>query len=146
MTLDTPLGPFTVRARDGAVVASGFTAELGGGAAPHDRTIAAAVKAYFDGDLAAIDAVPVAQESGGAFRPAVWAALRATPPGRPVTYAELARRCGRPAAPRAAGAACAANACALVVPCHRAVRLDGGLGGYLWGLPVKRGLLAHEAG
>ena len=144
MRLETPLGPFTVLARDGAVVASGFTAELGDG--PRDRRIAGAVRAYFDGDLEAIDAVPVAHASSGAFRTAVWAALRGTPPGRPVTYTELARRCGRPAAARAAGAACAANACALFVPCHRAVRGDGSLAGYLWGLQVKEGLLAHEAG
>jgi methylated-DNA-[protein]-cysteine S-methyltransferase len=143
MTLETPLGPFTVLVREGAVVASGFTAQPADG--PRAPAVADAVRAYFDGDLEAIDAVPVLQRSGP-FREAVWAALRATPPGAPTTYAELARRCGRPAAARAAGAACASNACSLFVPCHRAVRGDGGLGGFLWGLPVKRRLLAHEGG
>jgi len=157
-TLATPPGSFAVLARDdGAVLASGWTEDLAalsrlvrpaGDAPPRRRAVpdvARAVTAYFDGDLAAIDEVPVVQRSAP-FREAVWAALRATPPGRPATYAELAARCGRPAAARAAGAACAANACALFVPCHRARRGDGGLGGFLWGLRVKAGLLAHEAG
>jgi methylated-DNA-[protein]-cysteine S-methyltransferase len=154
-TLATPPGPFTVLARDGVVVASGWTADTGALARlaredepPRRRTvpaIARAVAAYFDGDLQAIDGVAVAQRSAP-FREAVWAALRATPPGRPATYAELAARCGRPAAARAAGAACAANACSLFVPCHRARRGDGALAGFLWGLPVKARLVAHEAG
>lgn len=156
-TLATPPGPFTVLARDGTVVASGWTedagalarlARAGDDAPPRRRTVpelARVVRAYFDGDLAAIEDVAVAQRSAP-FREAVWAALRAIPPGRHATYAELAAACGRPAAARAAGAACAANACSLFVPCHRARRGDGDLAGFLWGLPVKARLLAHEAG
>ena len=63
-----------------------------------------------------------------------------------MTYTEYAAKAGRPLAVRAAAAACARNAAALFVPCHRVVRTDGGLGGFRWGLPVKRWLLAHEAG
>ena len=61
-----------------------------------------------------------------------------------MTYGELARPIGRPSAVRAVAQACGANPVALVVPCHRAVRTDGGLGGYAWGLPVKRKLLEIE--
>jgi methylated-DNA-[protein]-cysteine S-methyltransferase len=71
--------------------------------------------------------------------------MREIKPGAPVTYSEFARRSGRPAAIRAAASACARNPVALFTPCHRVLRLDGSLGGYRWGLPVKRWLLDHEA-
>ena len=71
--------------------------------------------------------------------------LRTVPAGEPVTYTEFAELAGRPAAVRAAAMACARNAAALFVPCHRVLRLDGSLGGFRWGLDVKRWLLAHEA-
>jgi methylated-DNA-[protein]-cysteine S-methyltransferase len=154
-TVDTPIGPFTIVADDDAVLASGWTstvddllplvpplprpqprADLGGWTK--------AVVAYHDGDLAAIDDVPVRQASG-AFLTDAWAALRAVPAGAPVTYTRLAALAGRPAAVRGAAQACARNAAALFVPCHRVIRLDGTLGGFRWGLPVKRWLLAHEA-
>ena len=67
------------------------------------------------------------------------------PAGVTVTYTELARRAGHPTAARAAASACARNAPALFVPCHRVVRNDGTLGGFRWGLDVKRWLLAFEA-
>ena len=82
---------------------------------------------------------------GTAFQRQVWAALRAIPPGTRTTYTEIARRIGRPAAVRAVANACAANAIAVVVPCHRVLRGDGGLGGYRWGLDRKRTLLEREA-
>ena len=63
----------------------------------------------------------------------------------PVTYTEFAALAGRPAAVRAAAQACARNAAALFVPCHRVLRTDGSLGGFRWGLPVKRWLLDHES-
>jgi methylated-DNA-[protein]-cysteine S-methyltransferase len=71
--------------------------------------------------------------------------MREIKPGAPVTYSEFARLAGRPAAIRAAAAACARNPVALFTPCHRVLRLDGSLGGYRWGLPVKQLLLEHEA-
>ena len=109
-----------------------------------DPVIDEAVSAYSDGELTAVDAVTVRQRSGP-FIESAWQALRDTPAGTPQTYTELAARAGRPAAVRAAAAACAANATALFVPCHRIVRRDGGLGGFRYGLAAKRRLLAHEA-
>ena len=79
-----------------------------------------------------------------AFQRRVWQALRAIPPGETRTYAEVARVIGRPGAARAVGAACARNPLALVIPCHRVVRGDGGLGGYAWGVGRKRRLLQRE--
>ncbi|MGD7215306.1 methylated-DNA--[protein]-cysteine S-methyltransferase, partial [Ralstonia pseudosolanacearum] len=61
------------------------------------------------------------------------------------TYTEIAERIGRPDAARAVAGACAANVLAIAIPCHRAVRADGGLAGYRWGLERKRALLQREA-
>lgn len=83
---------------------------------------------------------------GTAFQLEVWEALRAIPVGHPTTYADLARDLGRPpTAARAVATAIAANRLAVVVPCHRVVRGDGGLGGYRWGVHRKRALLQLEA-
>jgi AraC family transcriptional regulator of adaptative response/methylated-DNA-[protein]-cysteine methyltransferase len=82
--------------------------------------------------------------AGTAFQQRVWDALRDVPPGETVTYSEIARRIGAPSATRAVGSACGQNPLAVVVPCHRAVRTDGGLGGYRWGLARKKTLLARE--
>jgi AraC family transcriptional regulator of adaptative response/methylated-DNA-[protein]-cysteine methyltransferase len=81
---------------------------------------------------------------GTVFQRRVWEALRRIPRGETRTYAAIARAIGAPRAVRAVGSACGANPVALVVPCHRAVRTDGGLGGYAWGLPVKQRLLEVE--
>jgi len=78
------------------------------------------------------------------FQRRVWDELRRIPRGETRTYQEIARAIGAPAAVRAVGSACGANPVALVVPCHRAVRTDGGLGGYAWGLKRKKKLLALE--
>lgn len=82
---------------------------------------------------------------GTPFQLAIWRSLRALPAGRTVSYGALAAGLGRPGAARAVAAACAANPLALVIPCHRVVRGDGGLAGYRWGLARKRALLAREA-
>jgi AraC family transcriptional regulator of adaptative response/methylated-DNA-[protein]-cysteine methyltransferase len=82
---------------------------------------------------------------GTAFQLRVWQALREVPAGQTVSYAELARRIGAPAAVRAVGSACAANALAVAIPCHRALRSDGRLSGYRWGVERKRALLDREA-
>jgi methylated-DNA-[protein]-cysteine S-methyltransferase len=158
-TIDTGIGPFTaVVATDGAVLASGWTRRLDellpqvhptlrptelveGDLGP----VAVAIVRYHDGDLGAIDDVPVRQRSG-AFLEHAWEVLRTVPPGAPVTYTEYAAKSGRPAAVRAAASACARNAAALFVPCHRVLRTDGSLGGFRWGVDVKRALLAHESG
>lgn len=81
---------------------------------------------------------------GTAFQQTVWAALRAIPPGDTASYREVAERIGRPGAARAVARACASNALALLVPCHRVVREDGGLGGYRWGIERKKRLLDRE--
>jgi AraC family transcriptional regulator of adaptative response/methylated-DNA-[protein]-cysteine methyltransferase len=82
---------------------------------------------------------------GTAFQERVWQALRRIPAGKTVSYAELARRVGAPRAVRAVAGACAANALAVAIPCHRVVRSDGGLAGYRWGVERKRALLEREA-
>src|SRR6267142_2954442 len=81
---------------------------------------------------------------GTVFQRKVWDQLRRIPSGETRTYQQIARAIGAPAAVRAVGSACGANPVALLVPCHRAVRADGGLGGYAWGLPVKQRLLEIE--
>jgi methylated-DNA-[protein]-cysteine S-methyltransferase len=154
-------GPFTALVDDdGAVLASGWTADvpalvrlIHSSRRPTTEPapvrdlgdVTKAVRAYHDGDLHAIDDVPVRQHSGGAFLTAAWKALREVDPGQPVTYTELAARTGNPAANRAAAQACARNAAALFGPCHRVVRVDGAMGGFRWGLSIKQALLAHEA-
>ena len=82
---------------------------------------------------------------GTAFQQRVWTALAAIPAGTTKTYAELAAAVGAPKAVRAVAAACAANALAVAIPCHRVVRTDGGLAGYRWGVERKQALLAREA-
>lgn len=81
---------------------------------------------------------------GTAFQQAVWRALRAIPAGETRTYAQIASAAGRPQAVRAAGTACGDNALAVVIPCHRVLRSDGGLGGYAYGLERKQALLDRE--
>lgn len=158
-TVPTPAGPFTVLlADDGAVLASGWTDDVAGltrlvrpalrPAEPRRGDlgkVADAVESYLAGELTAIDTIPVRQASGP-FLNHAWDVLRTVAPGAPITYTGYALRAGRPAAIRAAANACARNAAALFVPCHRVLRTDGSLGGFRWGLPVKRWLLDHEAG
>jgi methylated-DNA-[protein]-cysteine S-methyltransferase len=158
-TIGTPLGPFTVVGQGKTVYASGFTDDVNALIALIHPSLQGplsdepatdlepaidAVRAYFAGDLRAIDSVEVRQHAGGSFLGAAWETLRQVEPGDAVTYTEFAARTGRPAAVRAAAAACARNAPTLFVPCHRVVRTDGSLGGYRWGVDVKRRLLAHE--
>ena len=82
---------------------------------------------------------------GTAFQQRVWQALRDIPAGATASYAEIARRIGRPTAVRAVAQACAANGIAVAIPCHRVVRADGALSGYRWGVERKRALLEREA-
>ena len=81
---------------------------------------------------------------GTVFQRRVWDEVRRIPRGETRTYSEIARAIGAPDAVRAVGSACGANPVALVVPCHRAVRTDGGLGGYAWGIQRKKKLLKLE--
>lgn len=156
-TTDTPIGPFTVLVDGDVVLASGWTADIGDlvpvvhralrptGLEAADRlAVLDVVDAFHAGDVAAIDDVAVSQRSGP-FLTEAWEVLRTVPAGHPDSYAEFAARCGRPSAVRAAAGACARNAAALFVPCHRVLATGGGLGGFRWGTPVKRWLLDHEA-
>jgi AraC family transcriptional regulator of adaptative response/methylated-DNA-[protein]-cysteine methyltransferase len=81
---------------------------------------------------------------GTSFQQRVWKALRAIPAGSTATYTEIAKRIGRPKAVRAVAHACASNAIAVAIPCHRVVRMDGSMAGYRWGVARKRALLARE--
>ncbi|WP_296252686.1 bifunctional DNA-binding transcriptional regulator/O6-methylguanine-DNA methyltransferase Ada [Pseudomonas sp. UBA4194] len=81
---------------------------------------------------------------GTAFQQRVWQALQQIPPGQTASYAQIAERIGSPSAVRAVAGACAANALAVAIPCHRVVRTDGGLSGYRWGVERKRELLQRE--
>ncbi|MEX0152353.1 methylated-DNA--[protein]-cysteine S-methyltransferase [Microbacterium sp. LMI1-1-1.1] len=154
--VDTPDGPFAILADEAdRVIVSGWTADadavlgrLRPAHRPTDvaagRTSAAdAVRAYYDGDHAAIDTVAVAQH-GTPLQRAGWDALRCIAPGEPLTYTGFAAALGAPSAVRAAASVCARNAVALFVPCHRVLRGDGTLGGFAWGPEVKQRLLARE--
>ena len=99
--------------------------------------------AYFAGDLAALDAVPV-RTGGTDFQQLVWTALRQIPAGTTISYGTLATRIGKPTATRAVGLANGANPVSIVVPCHRVIGSNGSLTGYGGGLPRKQWLLAHE--
>jgi methylated-DNA-[protein]-cysteine S-methyltransferase len=99
--------------------------------------------AYFEGDIAALDAIAV-QTGGTLFQRRVWDALRQIPAGKTTTYGQLARQIGNPGASRAVGMANGSNPIAIVVPCHRVIGADGTLTGYGGGLDRKRWLLAHE--
>lgn len=81
---------------------------------------------------------------GTAFQLRVWQALREIPAGKTASYADIAKRIGAPKCARAVAQACAANAIAVAIPCHRVVRIDGALAGYSWGVARKRALLERE--
>lgn len=162
----TPDGAFTILANDDAVLASGWTDDVSAllalihptlrqGIAEVRRwvpgtetgTMSQAISAvadFYEGDLTAPGRVPVHQRSGE-FREYAWNVLRSVPAGERLTYLAFAARAGRPTAVRPCAGACAMNAAALFVPCHRVVRSDGGLGGFRYGLELKRRLLDREA-
>jgi len=156
--LVSPIGPLVIAARDGRVCVVEFTTrwprrvrtlEKRFGAlelrrVPDPAGVVARLGAYFAGDRAALADVPL-DAGGTAFQQKVWAALRRIPLGRTVSYRDVARTIGEPDAVRAVGAANGANPIAVVVPCHRVIQADGGLGGYAGGLDAKRWLLAHES-
>lgn len=151
----TPVGALVGASRDDVLVACGFEdhwEHLADGIRrrfPDDRWdegpsgAAAAVAAYLDGDLGAIDAIDV-DPAGTEFQRKVWSALRTIPVGATWSYGELAAAVGNLGAMRAVGSANGANPVSVVVPCHRVVRADGSLGGYGGGLDRKSWLLAHE--
>ncbi len=153
----TPVGALTVVADVGAnpaVVAAGFcpvTDLLDRMKLDHDSAKQVEtldpfdddIVAYINGDVSALERVPTRQP-GTVLQQQVWTGLRAIPAGKTATYTELAASTDKPRAVRAAGTACGRNLIAPFVPCHRALRSDGSLGGYYYGLPVKRWLLDLE--
>lgn len=155
--VETADGPFAILADEAdRVIVSGWTDDTDAVLArlrPDRRpaqvregqtTAADAVRAYYAGDVGAIDSVTVAQQ-GTPLQLAGWQALRAITPGTPLTYTGFATALGSPAAVRAAASICARNAVALFVPCHRVLRGDGTMGGFAWGTRVKESLLARES-
>jgi AraC family transcriptional regulator of adaptative response/methylated-DNA-[protein]-cysteine methyltransferase len=117
-------------------------AQLAGGDASFERWMAQVI-GFVDEPTRGL-ALPL-DVRGTAFQQQVWQALRMIPVGSTVSYSELARKLGMPQASRAVAGACAANAIAVAIPCHRVVRNDGGISGYRWGVDRKRALLQHEA-
>lgn len=155
--IDTPDGPFGILAEKGFVISSGWTddvdallarlheAERPASVEPGDTGPAAdAVRAFYAGDLAPAMVVPVKQK-GTELQHRGWDALRRIAPGAPLSYSDFAVELGSPSAVRAAASICARNAVALFVPCHRVLRSDGSMGGFAWGVEVKRSLLARES-
>ena len=98
---------------------------------------------YLAGDMAAFDGGALLT-GGTEFQRAVWSALCEIPAGRTASYGEIATRLGTPREAREVAEACAANAIAILIPCHRIVKKDGSLSGYRWGFRRKRTLIARE--
>lgn len=151
--VETSLGPMLVAATDKGVCRVSFNegrealerrfpqAELTEGGAEFAQLLAQVVAAVeTPGDFAHI---PL-DVKGTAFQEAVWQELRRIPAGETRTYAQLAAAVGRPRAVRAAGSANGANNVAVLIPCHRVIATGGGLGGYAYGLDIKRALLDRE--
>jgi methylated-DNA-[protein]-cysteine S-methyltransferase len=118
---------------------NGFTLE----SAHNPGGLTETMKSYFAGKLSSIDAVPT-QTAGTPFQREVWRSLRQIPCGLTISYAELAKRIGRPNAVRAVGLANGSNPIGIVVPCHRVIGSGGSLTGYGGGIERKRWLLDHE--
>jgi AraC family transcriptional regulator of adaptative response/methylated-DNA-[protein]-cysteine methyltransferase len=154
---DSPFGEALVMGTERGICGLAFAAEQG-----RDRTLAdmrgrwpAAEFREDRGAVARWAAAAFAQEPGdtelrlqliGApFQIKVWEALLAIPSGHVTTYSEIARRVGNAKAMRAVGTAVGRNPISWLIPCHRALRRDGELGGYHWGLPLKRAMLAYES-
>ena len=157
---DSPFGPALAMGTERGLCGLGFAAEAGRAAAFADLAARWPAAAYReDPDMlapwvrAAFQMGEGGAESGEArlvligapFQIKVWEALLAVPSGQVTTYSDIAAAIGRPKAVRAVGTAVGRNPVSWLIPCHRALRKSGGLGGYHWGLPVKRAMLAWEA-
>lgn len=155
-TIPSPIGPLTAAERAGRVCLLHFGADkpaLDGiferwyPGEPRARQVLPAIGAildrYFGGEIGALETVQV-ELNGTPFQKSVWQALRRIPAGTTISYAELAKRIGDPAAVRAVGTANGANPVAVIVPCHRVIGSNGRLTGYGGGLDRKQWLLEHE--
>ena len=155
---ESPFGPALIMGTEKGICGIGFAAETGEDAAMEDlmgrwpkaefvedpmmlRPWALAAFGAEDGQLKEAPLYLI----GAPFQIKVWEALLTIPTGHVTTYSELAEATGNPRAARAVGTAVGRNPVSWLIPCHRALRKSGGLGGYHWGMPVKRAMLAFEA-
>ncbi|MEP2640140.1 bifunctional helix-turn-helix domain-containing protein/methylated-DNA--[protein]-cysteine S-methyltransferase [Roseobacter sp.] len=155
---DSPFGPAIVMGTARGICGMGFSAEMGEDAALQDMMsrwpkadfvkdetmLRAWVLHAFGAGDGTLDKAPMFL-IGAPFQINVWEALLTVPTGHVTTYSEIAQAIGKPAAVRAVGTAVGRNPISWLIPCHRALRKSGGLGGYHWGLPMKRTMLAYEA-
>lgn len=154
---ESPFGEALVMATPKGICGIAFAAETGRGAAMTDM-LSRWPKAEFIQDSAFISPLSAAAFGGPATQPQtpifligsalqikVWEALVSIPEGQVTTYSGIAEKIGRPTAVRAVASAIGRNPISWIIPCHRALRKTGGLGGYHWGLPVKRAMLAYES-
>jgi methylated-DNA-[protein]-cysteine S-methyltransferase len=141
-TYSSPFGPLLLEGEGATLTRLGFgpAPAPAGDAAP----VVALLDEFFAGTRTDFADLAVAPAAGTPFERRVWEAVRAIPYGETATYAEIARRIGRPSACRAVGRANGRNPLALVVPCHRVIGSSGALTGYAGGLPMKRALLDLE--
>ena len=154
---ESPFGPALVMGTDKGICGIGFAAETGEEHAMADllgrwpraefvedpKMLRPWVLAAFGAETAELRSAPLFL-IGAPFQIKVWEALLAIPTGHVTTYSEIAEAIGNPRAVRAVGTAVGRNPVSWLIPCHRALRKSGGLGGYHWGLPVKRAMLAYE--
>ncbi len=155
---ESPFGPALIMATEKGICGIGFAGEAGAEATMIDMQ-SRWPKARFSEDpdgLAPLAAQAFPRDGsnresaqlfliGAPFQIKVWEALMNIPTGHVTTYSDIARVIGHPKAVRAVGTAVGRNPISWLIPCHRALRKSGGLGGYHWGLPVKRTMLAWEA-
>ncbi|MCF2904868.1 bifunctional helix-turn-helix domain-containing protein/methylated-DNA--[protein]-cysteine S-methyltransferase [Octadecabacter sp. CECT 8868] len=154
---ESPFGPAIVMGTDRGICGLGFAEEMGAEAAMEDL-LGRWPNADFVEDIGRLrfwvetafgvtktnDKAPLFM-IGAPFQLKVWEALLSIPSGHVTTYSEIAETIGSPRAVRAVGTAVGRNPVSWLIPCHRALRKSGGLGGYHWGLPVKRAMLAWES-
>lgn len=150
---DTPFGEALAMGTDKGLCGMGFTAETGREATMLDMRSRWPLATYIQDSDALTPWINAAlNQSGHAnlhligapFQIKVWEALLSIPSGHVTTYSEIANSVGSPKASRAVGTAVGRNPIGWIIPCHRALRKSGALGGYHWGLPVKRAMLAWE--
>ncbi|WVX50852.1 Bifunctional transcriptional activator/DNA repair enzyme Ada [Roseobacter fucihabitans] len=154
---ESPFGPAVVMGTDKGICGIGFAAEMGESCALEDllsrwpraefvedpmKLRPWVLKAFGAGD-GTLDTAPLFL-MGAPFQIKVWEALLSIPSGQVTTYSQIAQAIGNPRAVRAVGTAVGRNPISWLIPCHRALRKSGGLGGYHWGLPMKRAMLAYE--
>ena len=152
---ESPFGPALIMGTDKGICGIAFAAETGPEAAMEDMLSRwpraaftedpMALRPWADAAFGAAGGEARLYLIGAPFQIKVWEALLRIPSGHVTTYSEIASAVGNPKAVRAVGTAVGRNPISWLIPCHRALRKSGGLGGYHWGLPVKRAMLAWEA-